>query len=161
MQPWNINFSPTNHFVNPFKICNLTKTQFFGFRGYVQPWILDFFQTLEKITGIPIKDMSDVILERPSGLSPRRSLRMEFAGVTRIINYLNRSGILSDYLREKLIVIFLDISVFLNNVFGVNSSLSREQLQRCNDVDSIVNQAFLSQLWGGQIQDHKSSKQNS
>ena len=102
-----------------------------------------FGQSLEEITGIPLNEIFAVKLAKAKGLSPRRSLRMELAGVVRGINYLNRVNLLHDQFRALLLVILLDVSDLLNNVWGSRSSLSGLQLKRCNAVDNLINEPFL------------------
>ena len=115
-----------------------------------------FFRCLEVIVDIPLSHLSDASLGKPSGLSPRRSLRMEFAGIARIVNYLNKLNVIPDRPREKLLVAMLDISGYFNRVFGVRSPLTRYQCQRCDEVDRLANQAFLNQVWGCPIEEEKS-----
>ena len=112
-----------------------------------------FFRCLEKITGIPLNHLSEASLEKPLGLSPRRSLRMEFAGIARVVNYLNRLNVIPDSLRERLCVAMLDMSGYINRAFGVRSPLTRYQCQRCDEVDRLANQAFLNQFWGCPIEE--------
>jgi len=112
-----------------------------------------FFRCLEKITSIPLNHLSEASLEKPLGLSPRRSLRMEFAGIARVVNYLNRLNVIPDSLRERLFVAMLDMSGYINRAFGVRSPLTRYQCQRCDKVDRLANQAFLNQFWGCQIEE--------
>lgn len=119
--------------------------------------LADFFRSLEGIAGIPLYHLQEADLGKPSGLSPRRSLRMEFAGVARMVNYLNRLNAISDVLREKLFVLMLDVSEYFNRVCGVRSPLTRHQRQRCDEVDRLINQAFLNHLWGCQTEKEKSS----
>jgi len=111
----------------------------------------NFFGCLEKIAGIPLSHLSEATLEKPLGLSPRRSLRMEFAGIARVVNYLNRLNVIPDSLREKLFMAMLDMSGYFNRAFGVRSPLTRHQRQQCDEVDRLVNQAFLNQFWGGPV----------
>ena len=106
-----------------------------------------FFETLELITGIALGHLTAAELDKPLGLSPRRSLRMELAGLARAINYLNKINILSECLRERLLIFLLNVSERMNHWFGFTSPLRQSQLDRCNEVDRLVNQAFLSQFW--------------
>ena len=108
----------------------------------------NFFEALESIAGISTSDLPSADLSKPLGLSPRRSLRMELAALARVINYLNRIDILSARLRYRLLALLLDVSEWMNLWLGVVSPLSKNQLDRCNEVDRLVNQAFLSQYWG-------------
>ena len=105
--------------------------------------LIDFFESVQQITSIPLSRFPEVNLEKPVGLSPRRSLRMEFAGLARAINCLNRLKLLPDQLRKKLLIILLDASGYLNLFFGKKLPISRKQIARCDAVDSLVNQAFL------------------
>ncbi len=105
--------------------------------------LIEFFRSLQQITSIPLGHLSEVSLEKPVGLSPRRSLRMEFAGLARAVNCLNRLKLLPDQLRKKLLTILLDISEFLDCFFGKSSPISKKQRDRCDAVDCLVNQAFL------------------
>ena len=132
--------------------------------GFQTHWMLysrkslieSFFRSVEKIAGIDLSQLPVTRLEVPSGLSPRRSLRMEFAGIARMVNYLNRLEIISDGIREKLFVMMLDMSGYFNRVFGVRSPLTRCQRQRCDEVDRLVNRAFLNQFCGGSFEKQKS-----
>ena len=117
----------------------------------------DFFRSFEGIAGISLDHLPEANLGKPLGLSPRRSLRMEFAGVARMVNYLNRLNAIPDVLRERLFVLMLDMSEYFNRVCGVRSPLTRYQRQRCDEVDRLINQAFLNQLWGCQTEKEKSS----
>ena len=112
-----------------------------------------FFRCLEKITGIPLGHLSEASLAEPLGLSPRRSFRMEFAGIARVVNCLNRLNVIPDSLRERLFVAMLDMSGYINRAFGVRSPLTRYQCQRCDKVDRLANQAFLNQFWGCPIEE--------
>ena len=106
-------------------------------------FMIDFFKSVQHITSIPLSCFSEVNLEKPVGLSPRRSLRMEFAGLARAINCLNRSNLLPDQLRRKLFIILLDVSEHLNCFLGKTLPISKKQADRCDAVDRLVNQAFL------------------
>jgi hypothetical protein len=105
--------------------------------------LVDFFKAVQHITSISLTRFPEGSLEKPVGLSPRRSLRMEFAGLVRAINCLNRSKLLTDQLRKKLLIILLDISEYLNLFLGKKLPISRRQVARCDAVDRLVNQAFL------------------
>ena len=120
--------------------------------------LVHFFETLESIAGISLTHLASADLEKPLGLSPRRSLRMELAGLARAINYLSRLNVLSARLREQLLGFLLNVSEWINRLFGVVSPLRRSQLDRCNEVDRLINQPFLSQFWGCKDHEDKQSK---
>ena len=103
-----------------------------------------FFQMLHTITDIDLTGLNQVLVTPAMGLSPRRSLRMELAGVARLINQLNRRGFLADHLREKLLVLCLDLSDQLRRIHPQQSSLSVVDRLRCDQLDRDINQAFLS-----------------
>ena len=105
-----------------------------------------FFQLLHTITDIELADLNQVVVPPAMGLSPRRSLRMELAGVARLINQLNRRGLLADRLREKLLVFCLDASDQLRRIHPRESSLSVVDCHRCDQLDLEINQAFLNSL---------------
>ena len=105
--------------------------------------LINFFESVQQITSIPLSRFSEVNLEKPVGLSPRRSLRMEFAGLARAINCLNRLKLLPDQLRKKIFIVLLDVSEHLNCFLGKASPISKKQADRCDAVDRLVNQAFL------------------
>ena len=115
-----------------------------------------FFGCLEEIAGISLSHLPEAGLGKPLGLSPRRSLRMEFAGIARVVNCLNRSSIISNAIREKLFVLMLDMSEYFNRAFGLRSPLTRYQRQRCDEIDRLVNHAFLDQFCGGSFEKQKS-----
>ena len=115
---------------------------------YSRCHLLDsFVEALELITNISLAQLSVAELGKPFGLSPRRSLRMELAALARAINYLNRLNFISAHLRERLLIFLLIVSECMNHWFGFVSPLRQSQLDRCNEVDRLVNQAFLSQFW--------------
>ena len=105
--------------------------------------LLNFKNTTEGITGIPLDCLAETKIRKPEGLSPRRSLRMELAGIARAINYLNRLKLLNDQTREILLIILLNTSDLLNRIWRNRPSLSRHQLDRCNAVDRTLNEPFL------------------
>ncbi|WP_136987750.1 hypothetical protein [Synechococcus sp. UW69] len=105
--------------------------------------LLAFSTSLEKIIGIPLDYLVGTKTRKPEGLSPRRSLRMELAGIARAINYLNRLNLLSDHLREILLIILLNTSDLLNQTLRNRPSLNRRQVERCNAVDRTTNEPFL------------------
>lgn len=105
--------------------------------------LLTFSKSLEAITGIPLDYLAETKIRKSEGLSPRRSLRMELAGIARTINYLNRINIINDHLRETLLTILLNTSDLLNQIWRNRPSLSRRQLERCNAVDRTTNEPFL------------------
>ena len=105
--------------------------------------LIDFLGSIQRIASIGLSHLPEANLEKPVGLSPRRSLRMEFAGLVRAVNCLNRLKLLPDQLRKKILIIFLDISEYLDGCFGKSVPLSKKQVDRCDEVDRFVNQAFL------------------
>ena len=117
--------------------------------------LLAFSKSLEKITGIPLDYLAETKIGKPEGLSPRRSLRMELAGIARAINYLNRSNLLNDHLREASLTILLNTSDLLNRILRNRPSLSRRQIQRCNAVDRKTNEPFLKGHSFGIVKDQQ------
>ena len=105
-----------------------------------------FFQMLHTITDIDLTGLNQVLITPAVGLSPRRSLRMELAGVARLINQLNHRGFLADRLREKLLVFCLDVSDQLRRIYPQQSSLSALDRHRCDQLDQEINQAFFDSL---------------
>ena len=105
--------------------------------------IRDFFDLLGDISKVNLDGMDAIHLAKPSKLSARRSLRMEFSGLARGINFLNRKKILADYLRELLLVLLLNLSDFLNFIPGQRSPLSEAERERCDAVDRSINKPFL------------------
>ena len=99
---------------------------------------------LHTITDIDVTALNQARVSPATGLSPRRSLRMELAGMARLINQLNRHGLLADRLREKLLVFCLDVSDQLRRIHPQQSSLSVVDRLRCDQLDRDINQAFLS-----------------
>ena len=77
-------------------------------------------------------------------LSPRRSLRMELAGLARLINVLNRRGWIDDGFRERLLGLCLDASDQLRRLRSHHSSLSVLDRRRCDALDHEINQPFLN-----------------
>ena len=117
--------------------------------------LITFSKSLEKITGIPLDYIAETKIRKPEGLSPRRSLRMELAGIARAINYLNRLNIVSNHLREKLLTILLNASDLLNQQWRNRPSLSQHQLERCNAVDRTTNEPFLKSHRFGILKDQQ------
>ena len=117
--------------------------------------LLTFSKSLEKITGVPLDYIAETKIRKPEGLSPRRSLRMELAGMARVINYLNRINIVSNHLREKLLTILLNASDLLNQQWRNRPSLSQHQLERCNAVDRTTNEPFLKSHRFGILKDQQ------
>ena len=117
--------------------------------------LLTFSNSLETITGIPLNYIAETKIRKPEGLSPRRSLRMELAGLARSINYLNRLNIINDHLREKLLTILLNASDLLNQQWRNRPSLSQHQLERCNAVDRTTNEPFLKSHRFGILKDQQ------
>ena len=117
--------------------------------------LVAFSKSLEEITGVPLDYLVETKVRKPDGLSPRRSLRMELAGIARVINFLNRLNIVSNHFREMLLTILLNTSDLLNRVWCNNSSLSRQQLERCNAVDRATNEPFLQSLSRGMLRDRR------
>jgi len=105
-----------------------------------------FAQTLHTITDIDVPGLNQALIAPAVGLSPRRSLRMELAGVARLINQLNRRGLLADRFREKLLVICLDVSDQLRRIHPKQSQLSALDRLRCDQLDQEINHAFLAAL---------------
>ena len=105
--------------------------------------LVSFSKSLEDITGIPLNYLADTKIGKPEGLSPRRSLRMELAGIARTINFLNRLNLLNDGLREAFLTILLNASDLLNQILRNRPSLSQNQLERCNAVERTTNEPFL------------------
>ena len=103
-----------------------------------------FAHTLNIITDIDVTALNQARVSPAKGLSPSRSLRMELAGMARLINQLNRHGLLADRLREKLLVFCLDVSDQLRRIHPQQSSLSVVDRLRCDQLDHDINQAFLS-----------------
>ena len=117
--------------------------------------LLTFSESLETITGIPLDYIAETKIRKPEGLSPRRSLRMEMAGIARTINYLNRLNIINNQMREKMLIILLNASDLLNQAWRNRPSLSRHQLERCNAVDRTTNELFLKSRKFGILQDQQ------
>ena len=117
--------------------------------------LLTFSKSLEKITGIPLDYIAETKIRKPEGLSPRRSLRMELAGIARAINYLNRLNIVSNHLRENLLTILLNASDLLNQQWRNRPPLSQHQLERCNAVDRTTNEPFLKSHRFGILKDQQ------
>ena len=102
-----------------------------------------FVQSLEDLTGVSLRDSLDVNISKAKGLSPRRSLRMEVAGLARLINFLNRLNLLHDRIRIFLLKMLLDICDVLNYFLGIRDPLSPCQRKLCNDLDELINRPFL------------------
>tara|TARA_B100000674_G_C37785286_1_gene889152 strand:- start:63 stop:890 length:828 start_codon:yes stop_codon:yes gene_type:complete len=117
--------------------------------------LLTFSKSLETITGIPLDYIAETKIRKPEGLSPRRSLRMELAGMARAINYINRLKLLNDQTREIFLTILLHISDLLNQIWRNRPSLSRRQLERCNAVDRTTNELFLKSRSFGILKDQQ------
>ena len=103
-----------------------------------------FCKVLHTITGIAVTGLDQSPLSPATGLSPRRSLRMELAGVARLINQLNRRGLLADRQREQLLVLCLEFSDWLRHAHPQKSPLSTADRLRCDQLDYEINQTFLS-----------------
>ena len=101
-----------------------------------------FAQVLHTITEIDVPGLNEALVAPGVGLSPRRSLRMELAGVARLINQLNRRGLLADRFREKLLVFCLDVSDQLRRIQPEQSPLSALDRLRCDQLDHEINHAF-------------------
>jgi len=101
-----------------------------------------FAQVLHTITEIDVPGLNEALVAPGVGLSPRRSLRMELAGVARLINQLNRRGLLADRSREKLLVFCLDVSDQLRRIQPEQSPLSALDRLRCDQLDHEINHAF-------------------
>lgn len=117
--------------------------------------LISFSKSLEKIAGVPLDYLVETKIRKPEGLSPRRSLRMELAGIARAINYLNRLKILDDQLREILLIILLSVSDLLNQIWRNRPSLSRRQLELCDAVDRATNEPFLKGQSFGILRDQQ------
>ena len=112
-----------------------------------------FRECLEEITDVPLGFLLENQLPKARGLSPRRSLRMDLAGLARVINYLNRINLLHDRRREELLIALLDVSDWMNQFLGVRPSLSLRQLNACNAVDRLINEPFLNGLGIGMVKE--------
>ena len=110
-----------------------------------------FAEMLHTITEIDVAGLNQALVPPVTGLSPRRSLRMELAGVARLINQLNRRGLLADPLREKLLVFCLDVSDQLRRIQPEHPPLSALDRLRCDQLDREINQAFFSSFSMGGI----------
>ena len=119
--------------------------------GCATHWIrYDRVELLERVAGVlsQICGVSfDLIRQPPSrlpeGLSPRRSLRMELAGVARWINRLNRRAWISDQVREMLLIVLLDFSDVLRRIVPLSSPLLVSDRWRCDQLDELINVPFL------------------
>ena len=111
-----------------------------------QALLTRFSTVLHSITGIAVPDLDPSRLSPATGLSPRRSLRMELAGVARFINQLNRRGLLADRQREQLLLLCLEFSDLLRRTQPQKSPLSAVDRRRCDQLDDEINQTFLSKL---------------
>ena len=119
--------------------------------GCTTHWIrYDRLQLLDRLAGV-LREICGVSFElirqppsqEPAGLSPRRSLRMELAGVARLINRWSRRGWLSDQLREMLLIVLLDLSDVLRRFLPFSSPLSAVDRRRCDQLDALINIPFL------------------
>ena len=111
-----------------------------------QALLTRFSTVLHSITGMAVPGLDQSRLSPATGLSPRRSLRMELAGVARFINQLNRRGLLADRQREQLLVLCLEFSDLLRRTQPQKSPLSVVDRRRCDQLDDEINQTFLSNL---------------
>ena len=105
-----------------------------------------FSQQLSELTGRPLGELNQPLATSTDKLSPRRSLRMELAGLARMINALNRRGWIDDRCRERLLVLCLDVSDQLRHLRPHQLPLSRCDRLRCDQLDHEINQPFLNRL---------------
>jgi hypothetical protein len=105
-----------------------------------------FAQQLSVLTGQSLMELTQPLAMSADRLSPRRSLRMELAGLARLINVLNRRGWINDRYRERLLGFCLDASDQLRLLQPNHTPLSASDRQRCDRLDQLINQPFLNRL---------------
>ena len=103
----------------------------------------DFVGLLAVLSKKKLKSMDCVILSRPVGISPRRSIRMETAGLARLVNILAKRGYINKKQRENIFILLLSFSDFLRVVRPEAPALSNEFTVKCDELDIKVNQSFL------------------
>ena len=114
---------------------------------YDRHWLLErFAQQLSDLTGRSCNELNQPLTISTDRLSPRRSLRMELAGLARLINVLNRRGRIDAPCRERLLGLCLDASDQLRRLRPRHSPMSVFDRQRCNRLDHEINQPFLNRL---------------
>ena len=105
-----------------------------------------FAQQISDLTSRSCNELNQPLTIPTDRLSPRRSLRMELAGLARLINVLNRRGWIDAPCRERLLGLCLDASDQLRRMRPRHSPLSVLDRQRCDRLDHETNQPFLNSL---------------
>lgn len=103
----------------------------------------DFLNLLSALSGISLHTINRVHGQPPAGTSPRRSLRIEVAGIARFVNILTKRSWLTLRQRELILTNLLDISDFLNHAFPRKSSLTNDTRKKCDLLDETINHRFL------------------
>ena len=110
-----------------------------------------FAQQLRDLTGRSFQELTQPLAMSKDRLSPRRSLRMELAGLARLINVMNRRGWIDDHCRERLLIVCLDASDHLGRYLPGHQPLSHSDRLRCDRLDHEINQPFLNSLGIGML----------
>ena len=105
-----------------------------------------FAQQLSDLTGHSFNELNQPVAMSKDPLSPRRSLRMELAGLARLINVMNRRSWIDDGFRERLLGLCLDASDQLRRLRPCHRPLSVFDRRRCDELDHEINQPFLNRL---------------
>jgi hypothetical protein len=105
--------------------------------------LVDFVNLLTTLSHKQLKTIDCVILSPPTGISPRRSLRMETAGLARFINVLTKRNCISHKQRESVMVLLLLFSHFLRLIRPEAPALPSNFADKCDTLDSKINQPFL------------------
>ena len=119
--------------------------------GFSTHWIMysrqslidDFLNLLGSLSGLSLQSITRMPSRSPVGVSPRRSLRMEFSGIVRVINCLTKRSWLTIKQRESIVIQLLDFSHTLSRLMPGKCFLTDDDLRQCNLVDRKLNHQFL------------------
>lgn len=103
----------------------------------------DFLNLLGDLSGISLQSITRLSCRAPVGVSPRRSLRMEFSGIARVVNCLTKRTWLTVHQRELIMIALLNLSDALNRAIPRESFLTDNILHQCNLLDKATNLQFL------------------
>jgi len=112
--------------------------------GYSRKYLLDdFVDLLAVVSDSPLQSIDRSILCPPIEISPRRSLRMEVAGLARFVNVLTKRNLITLNYRKLILIRLLALSDVLRRIRPQVSALSGNTARQCDLFDRKINQPFL------------------
>ena len=112
--------------------------------SYSREFLLkNFIGLLSMLSNQQLKTIDCLILSRPVGISPRRSLRMEIADIARFVNFLMKRGFITQKQRQYILILLLFLSDLLRLVRPTMPSLPGDFARKCDELDYKINQSFL------------------